>query len=92
MARRLPTIILTIEPIPCVFVRNESLLPCRELVVTTVEALVVVDPCFVDVEGGMFVRVLLEDTPLSLPSDEVPCGEDDALDKKGISANRSGRP
>jgi hypothetical protein len=85
MARRLPIIIPTIVPIPDVLFQNASLvllLPCPE-------ALVVVDPWFVDVEGGTLVGVLPEDTPLSLPSDEVPCREDEVLEKKDISTSRS---
>jgi hypothetical protein len=74
MARRLPMIIPTIVPIPDVLVQNASLLPCPEPLV--------VDPWFVDVEGGTLVGVLPEDTPLSLPSDEV-------LEKKDISTSRS---
>jgi hypothetical protein len=73
------TIIPKIVQIPCVLVQNASLvslLPCPEPVV---------DPWFVDVEGGTLVGVV------PLPSDEVPCGEDDVLEKKDISTNRSGR-
>jgi hypothetical protein len=79
MATTLPTIIPTIEPIPCSLVQNESLLLVPEPEVTAVEALAIVDPCFVDVE------------PLLLPSDGVPCGEDDVLEKKGIRNNLSER-
>jgi hypothetical protein len=90
MASRLPTIIPTIEPIPYVFVQNESLPPCPEPVVAALEALVIVDPCFVDVEAGTLAGVLLDDTPLLLPNDEVPCAEDDVLENKDISTSRSG--
>jgi hypothetical protein len=71
------TIIPTIVPIPDALVQNVSLaplLPCPEPVVAPVETLVV-------------VGVLPEDTPLSLPSDEVPCEEDDVLEKKDISTS-----
>jgi hypothetical protein len=93
MVRRLATIIPTIVPIPDVLFQNASLvplLPCPEPVVAAVEALVVVDPWFVDVERGTLVGVLPEDTPLPLSSDEVTCGEDDILEKKDISTSRSG--
>jgi hypothetical protein len=92
MARRLPMIIPTIVPIPDALFQNASLvslLPCPEPLVAAVEALVVVDPWFVDVEGGTLVGVLPEDTPLSFPSDEVPCREDEVLEKKNISTSRS---
>jgi hypothetical protein len=72
----------TIETIPCVFVQKESLLAGMEAGVTVPEALVVVDPRFIDVEGVALVGVLLtleDETPLILPGDEVSCGEDEAL-------------
>ena len=92
MVRRLPMIIPTIVPIPDALFQNASLvslLPCPEPLVAAVEALVVLDPWFVDVEGGTLVGVLPEDTPLSFPSDEVPCREDEVLEKKDVSTSRS---
>jgi hypothetical protein len=56
------------------------------------EALVVVDIRLTDDEGSGLVGgvlVVLEDgRPLPLPSDEVSCGEDKALQKKYISVSR----
>ena len=73
-ARVVATMIPTIVAIPPALVQKESLLDCPGVGVLVVEAPVVVDPAFIDVEGGILVEVLpvLEDEmPLPLPGDGV---------------------